>query len=52
MTVAAGLPITRQGLVLSWRRFAHRVNARHAGRRPPLPTRFEQLRRAWSEPRK
>ncbi|PJE95352.1 hypothetical protein CUT44_24010 [Streptomyces carminius] len=49
VTVAAGLPITRQGLVLSWRRFVHRTNAAHAGRRPPLPTRFEQLRRVWSE---
>ncbi|MCP9211081.1 tyrosine-type recombinase/integrase [Streptomyces cucumeris] len=47
VTVAAGLPITRQGLVLSWRRFAHRTNARYAARRPPLPTRFEQVRRAW-----
>ncbi|MER6142354.1 tyrosine-type recombinase/integrase [Streptomyces sparsogenes] len=48
VTVAAGLPITRQGLVLSWRRFVHRTNATHAARRPPLPTRFEQLRRVWS----
>lgn len=48
VTVAAGLPITRQGLVLSWRRFVYRTNAAHAGRRPPLPTRFEQLRRAWT----
>ncbi|MEU7366284.1 tyrosine-type recombinase/integrase [Streptomyces hygroscopicus] len=47
VTVAAGLPITRQGLVLSWRRFVHRTNARYAGRRPPLPTRFEQVRRVW-----
>ncbi|AUA09266.1 tyrosine-type recombinase/integrase [Streptomyces samsunensis] len=47
VTVAAGLPITRQGLVLSWRRFVHRTNARHAARRPPLPTRFEQVRRVW-----
>jgi len=51
VTVAAGLPITRQGLVLSWRRFVYRVNAAHAGRRPPLPTRFEQLRRAWTAAR-
>ena len=48
VTVAAGLPITRQGLVLSWRRYVQRTNARYAGVRPPLPTRFEQLRRAWS----
>ncbi|MGW7691053.1 tyrosine-type recombinase/integrase [Streptomyces asiaticus] len=47
VTVVAGLPITRQGLVLSWRRFVHRTNARYAGRRPPLPTRFEQVRRVW-----
>ncbi|SDC16289.1 Phage integrase family protein [Sanguibacter gelidistatuariae] len=47
ITVVAGLPITRQGLVLSWRRFIHRTNARYAGLRPPLPTRFEQVRRAW-----
>ncbi|PFG33168.1 tyrosine-type recombinase/integrase [Sanguibacter antarcticus] len=47
VTVIAGLPITKQGLVLSWRRFVHRTNARHAGFRDPLPTRFEQLRRAW-----
>ncbi|WP_230402346.1 hypothetical protein [Sanguibacter suaedae] len=46
-TVIAGLPITRQGLVLSWRRFIHRTNARYAGFRMPLPTRFEQVRRAW-----
>lgn len=49
VTVIAGLPITRQGLVLSWRRFVHRTNARYAGYRDPLPTRFEQLRRAWWE---
>lgn len=48
-TVASGLPITRQGLVLSWRRFAHRTNARYGALRPPLPTRFEQVRRAWLE---
>lgn len=48
VTVAAGLPITRQGLVLSWRRFVQRSNARNAGLRPPLPTRFEQVRRAWA----
>lgn len=47
VTVSAGLPITRQGLVLSWRRFIQRTNARYAGLRPPLPTRFEQVRRAW-----
>ncbi|MFE6970209.1 hypothetical protein [Isoptericola sp. NPDC057653] len=46
-TVASGLPITRQGLVLSWRRFVHRTNARYGAVRPPLPTRFEQVRRAW-----
>jgi integrase len=49
VTVASGLPITRQGLVLSWRRFVHRTNARHGALRPPLPTRFEQVRRAWTE---
>lgn len=48
-TVSSGLPITRQGLVLSWRRFAHRTNARYGALRPPLPTRFEQVRRAWAE---
>jgi integrase len=48
-TVASGLPITRQGLVLSWRRFVHRTNARYGALRPPLPTRFEQVRRAWVE---
>ncbi|SDS52856.1 hypothetical protein SAMN04489860_1751 [Paraoerskovia marina] len=48
-TVVSGLPITKQGLVLSWRRHVHRTNARWAGRRPPLPTRFEQVRRAWTE---
>lgn len=48
-TVASGLPITRQGLVLSWRRFVHRTNARYGALRPPLPTRFEQVRRAWAE---
>ena len=48
VTVSAGLPITRQGLVLSWRRFIHRTNARYAGLHPPLPTRFEQVRRAWA----
>ncbi|WP_265521206.1 hypothetical protein [Oerskovia flava] len=49
VTVASGLPITRQGLVLSWRRFVHRTNARYGGVRPPLPTRFEQVRRAWHD---
>lgn len=48
-TVVSGLPITKQGLVLSWRRHVHRTNARWAGRRLPLPTRFEQVRRAWTE---
>ncbi|WP_125775968.1 tyrosine-type recombinase/integrase [Antribacter gilvus] len=48
-TVSSGLPITRQGLVLSWRRFVHRTNARYGALRPPLPTRFEQVRRAWAE---
>lgn len=48
-TVASGLPITKQGLVLSWRRFAYRTNARYGALRPPLPTRFEQVRRAWTE---
>ncbi|WP_225228274.1 site-specific integrase [Oerskovia rustica] len=47
ITVASGLPITKQGLVLSWRRFVQRTNARYGGVRPPLPTRFEQVRRAW-----
>ncbi|KZM36831.1 tyrosine-type recombinase/integrase [Oerskovia enterophila] len=47
VTVASGLPITKQGLVLSWRRFVQRTNARYGGVRPPLPTRFEQVRRAW-----
>jgi integrase len=51
VTVSSGLPITRQGLVLSWRRFVHRTNARHGAVRPPLPTRFEQVRRAWTEAR-
>ncbi len=48
-TVSSGLPITKQGLVLSWRRFVHRTNARYGATRPPLPTRFEQVRRAWLE---
>lgn len=48
-TVSSGLPITRQGLVLSWRRFVHRTNARFGAVRPPLPTRFEQVRRAWTD---
>lgn len=48
-TVSSGLPITKQGLVLSWRRFVHRTNARYGALRPPLPTRFEQVRRAWTE---
>ena len=47
VTVASGLPITKQGLVLSWRRFVQRTNARYGGVRPALPTRFEQVRRAW-----
>ncbi|ROS74474.1 hypothetical protein [Cellulomonas sp. PhB143] len=47
-TVVSGLPITKQGLVLSWRRHVLRTNARWAGIRPPLPTRFEQVRRAWA----
>jgi integrase len=49
VTVASGLPITKQGLVLSWRRFVHRTNARYGAVRAPLPTRFEQVRRAWAE---
>jgi integrase len=49
VTVSSGLPITRQGLVLSWRRFVHRTNARYGAVRGPLPTRFEQVRRAWVE---
>lgn len=49
VTVSSGLPITKQGLVLSWRRFVHRTNARYGGVRTPLPTRFEQVRRAWVE---
>ncbi|PJI85478.1 tyrosine-type recombinase/integrase [Luteimicrobium subarcticum] len=47
VTVAKGLPITAQGLVLSWRRYVHRTAAEQGGRRRPLPTRFEQVRRAW-----
>jgi hypothetical protein len=47
VTVASGLPITKQGLVLSWRRYVQRTNARYGGVRAPLPTRFEQVRRAW-----
>jgi integrase len=46
-TVSCGLPITKQGLVLSWRRYAHRTNAQFGATRRPLPTRFEQIRRAW-----
>lgn len=49
VTVSSGLPITKQGLVLSWRRFVHRTNARYGAVRAPLPTRFEQVRRAWVE---
>ncbi len=49
VTISSGLPITKQGLVLSWRRFVHRTNARYGGVRAPLPTRFEQVRRAWVE---
>ena len=49
VTVSSGLPITKQGLVLSWRRFVHRTNARYGAVRAPLPTRFEQVRRAWTE---
>jgi integrase len=48
-TVSSGLPITRQGLVLSWRRFVLRTNARYGATRRPLPTRFEQVRRAWCD---
>ena len=49
VTVSSGLPITRQGLVLSWRRFVHRTNAGYGALRTPLPTRFEQVRRAWTD---
>lgn len=49
VTVSSGLPITKQGLVLSWRRFVQRTNARYGGVRAPLPTRFEQVRRAWHD---
>lgn len=51
VTVSRGLPITAQGLVLSWRRYVHRTAAEQAGRRRPLPTRFEQVRRAWAASR-
>jgi integrase len=47
VTVSKGLPITAQGLVLSWRRYVHRTAAEQGARRRPLPTRFEQVRRAW-----
>jgi len=47
VTVSKGLPITAQGLVLSWRRYVHRTAGEQGGRRRPLPTRFEQVRRAW-----
>jgi len=49
VTVSSGLPITRQGLVLSWRRFVHRTYAGYGALRTPLPTRFEQVRRAWTD---
>jgi integrase len=48
VTVSRGLPITAQGLVLSWRRYVRRTAAEQAGRQRPLPTRFEQVRRAWA----
>lgn len=47
VTVSRGLPITAQGLVLSWRRYVLRTAAEQGARRRPLPTRFEQVRRAW-----
>jgi len=47
VTVSKGLPITAQGLVLSWRRYVQRTAAEQGARRRPLPTRFEQVRRAW-----
>ncbi|MDR0483160.1 MAG: site-specific integrase [Cellulomonadaceae bacterium] len=46
-TVSSGLPITKQGLVLSWRRHVARTNARNMGDTPILPARFEPIRRAW-----
>ena len=45
--ISCGLPITKQGLVLSWRRFVRRTNAEFGATRRPLPARFEQVRRAW-----
>ncbi|MFC7304685.1 tyrosine-type recombinase/integrase [Streptomyces monticola] len=49
VTKQVGLPLDEQGLLLSWKRWAARTNAEQAGRYGwvPLPTRFEQVRRAW-----
>lgn len=48
-TKPPGLPIHVNGLLTSWGRQMHRLNVRHAGEDgwEPLPTRFEQYRRAW-----
>lgn len=48
-TKPVGLPIHVNGLLTSWHRLTVRLNDQHAGSHgwEPLPTRFEQYRRAW-----
>lgn len=47
-----GLPLSEQGVLLGWRRWAQRMNVENAGRPgwEPLPRRFEQIRQAWRRP--
>ncbi|WP_428950910.1 tyrosine-type recombinase/integrase [Streptomyces sp. cg35] len=49
VTKQVGLPLSEQGLLLGWRRWAQRTNAERAGAFgwEPLPTRFESIRGGW-----
>ncbi|MFE4674503.1 DNA/RNA non-specific endonuclease [Streptomyces sp. NPDC056723] len=46
------VPLSEQGVLLAWRRWAQRMNVENAGRPgwEPLPRRFEQIRQAWRRP--
>lgn len=52
VTKQVGLPLSAQGVLLAWRRWAQRMNIENAGRPGwgPLPHRFEQIRGAWLRP--
>ncbi|MFI8792942.1 tyrosine-type recombinase/integrase [Streptomyces sp. NPDC055105] len=52
VTKQVGLPLSEQGVLLAWRRWAQRMNIENAGRPgwEPLPHRFEEIRQAWMRP--